>query len=667
MRSPSQNRFTLIALVAFCFFILAGCAAQLFGQTNDGKMMIQVFNDDGPATVYYVTPENSKAIGVNSSGIPAMLSVSGSSNLAGLTDVAITSLANLDLLRYDSATSKWKSVPGSTYALSSALSDYLTTANAASTYQPLDSDLTAIAALNPTFGQVLRRGASAWIATTPGSMFLQNANNVAITGGTITGLTALDLSAFGITTQEATILPTTGEARLTLEAGGGNAVLFYTGTNSPFYQLRDQATGGFLVSTGDSGSVTNDMLASGISASKLAAGSATNGQALVYNGTNWAPGTISTGLTIGSTGITGGTSGRFLMSGANVSELTPGSGVVTWIGAPSLANFNAATTDADAATTGANTFTGAQVVNAGSGFTGRILDAQVAGVTKAHLTHDGRIVLSADTFNNFSTPVVQTGSGRGLCTTGGSVLNLAAGGADCLGVSPTSVNVGSGQRLGFSSGSAPGAGNPDAFFMRAGTASISMGANAASPVPQTFKAHDGIGTNIDGAPLILAGGLSTGTGNDGDLIVQTTMTGASSGSTANSYQTRQHFQARFVNLTEATATNVTSISLASGRVTGGTATVTVWASDGTDHQTLTSEIRFGAVNKAGTLTTTANQTDGVVAASAGTLTATYDTAASGNNLLIRANATSSLTQTVLRCRIVITALNGDDVQTVTPQ
>jgi len=38
-----------------------------------------------------------------------------------------------------------------------------------------------------------------------------------------------------------------------------------------------------------------------------------------------------------------------------------------------------------------------------------------------------------------------------------------------------------------------------------------------------------------------------------------------------------------------------------------------------------------------------------------------------NRLILRADATSSLTQTTLRCRLVITALNGDDVQTVTPQ
>jgi hypothetical protein len=144
------------------------------------------------------------------------------------------------------------------------------------------------------------------------------------------------------------------------------------------------------------------------------------------------------------------------------------------------------------------------------------------------------------------------------------------------------------------------------------------------------------------------------------------MTG-SSGSTANTLQTRSHTIARFINLTEGTATNVASIALASGKVTGGTATLTVWASDGTDHQALTSEVRFSAVNKAGTLTATTSQTDGTTAASAGTLTVTYDASSSGNNLLLRANATSSLTQTTLRCRLVITALNGDDVQTVTPQ
>jgi hypothetical protein len=145
------------------------------------------------------------------------------------------------------------------------------------------------------------------------------------------------------------------------------------------------------------------------------------------------------------------------------------------------------------------------------------------------------------------------------------------------------------------------------------------------------------------------------------------MTG-SSGSTANTLQTRSHTIARFINLTEGTATNVASIALASGKVLGGSATITVWASDGTDYQALTSQVRFSAVNKAGTITASASQTNAALAtASAGTLTVTYDTSTNGNNVLLRANATSSLTETTLRCRLVITALNGDDIQTVTPQ
>ena len=89
---------------------------------------------------FWITGENSKAFGLNGSGVPAMLSVSGgSTTLAGLTDIGLTALANADLLRYNSGTSKWENVPGSTYALTTALNDYLATSVAATTYAPLVS------------------------------------------------------------------------------------------------------------------------------------------------------------------------------------------------------------------------------------------------------------------------------------------------------------------------------------------------------------------------------------------------------------------------------------------------------------------------------------------------------------------------------------------------
>jgi len=206
----------------------------------------------------------------------------------------------------------------------------------------------------------------------------------------------------------------------------------------------------------------------------------------------------------------------------------------------------------------------------------------------------------------------------------------------------------------------------DLIISRDGAAKLKLGLDSATPVSQQILTAHASGTNIAASNLTLGGSLSTGTGAGGDVIEVTSMSG-SSGSSANVTQTRRQTIGRFINLTEGTATNVASIALPSGKVTGGTATLTVWASDGTDHQALTSEIRFSAVNKAGTLTATTSQTDGTTAASAGTLTVTYTATASGNNLLLRADATSSLTQTILRARLVITALNGDDVQTVTPQ
>ena len=92
------------------------------------------------------------------------------------------------------------------------------------------------------------------------------------------------------------------------------------------------AAGGTLIGTGDTGSVTNTMLAGSIALTKLLQTSATSGQVIAWNGTTWAPATISSGLAIGSTAISGGTSGRLLLSGTTLAELTLGSGVQTALG-----------------------------------------------------------------------------------------------------------------------------------------------------------------------------------------------------------------------------------------------------------------------------------------------------------------------------------------------
>lgn len=58
--------------------------------------------------------------------------------------------------------------------------------------------------------------------------------------------------------------------------------------------------------------------ASTIAPGKLSQAGATNGQGLVWNGTAWAPGTVGGALTIGTTAISGGTSGRLIYNNGGV-------------------------------------------------------------------------------------------------------------------------------------------------------------------------------------------------------------------------------------------------------------------------------------------------------------------------------------------------------------
>lgn len=113
--------------------LLAATTLATIAQTAN-QFEFRKYNSGGGMTSFWITPENSKAFGLDGSGVPAMIAVGGSSTLAGLSDVGLTSVADLNLLQYDAATGKWKNIPQSTFALASSLSSYLTTATAASTY-----------------------------------------------------------------------------------------------------------------------------------------------------------------------------------------------------------------------------------------------------------------------------------------------------------------------------------------------------------------------------------------------------------------------------------------------------------------------------------------------------------------------------------------------------
>jgi hypothetical protein len=105
----------------------------------------------------------------------------------------------------------------------------------------------------------------------------------------------------------------------------------------------------------------------------------------------------------------------------------------------------------------------------------------------------------------------------------------------------------------------------------------------------------------------------------------------------------------YVNLTESSATQFTTTTIATGKIQGGEILITVEANDATDFQARTLRFIWSAVNKAGTLTITISTPEEVVAVSSGTLTCTITGVDNGSGVLsFKANAVSSLTQTTLR-------------------
>jgi hypothetical protein len=158
-----------LLLAAFILHLSAFIlSAQTVGQFELRKRTSSGF------TSYGITPENGKAIGFTA-GVPAMITVGGSGSGTGdaligdpLSQFAATSSAQLrGVLSDESGTGLILTTTGSGASLtgitagqitglgtlatqSATITDYLTTASAASSYQPLDSDLTSIAALVTT-------------------------------------------------------------------------------------------------------------------------------------------------------------------------------------------------------------------------------------------------------------------------------------------------------------------------------------------------------------------------------------------------------------------------------------------------------------------------------------------------------------------------------------
>lgn len=252
---------------------------------------------------------------------------------------------------------------------------------------------------------------------------------------------------------------------------------------------------------------------------------------------------------------------------------------------------------------------------------------------------------------------------------------LSNGGA----ISAASVSCGASSKFawtGLSAMTAP----LDGYIQLANTAGsgftqLRLGVDSATPSAtvtiRSGGSRGGTDTDTAGGSLLLSGSQGTGTGAGGAVKFATYGSSNSTGNAIGPQTIRAFASAKYVTLTESSATLIGNVAVPSGKILGVQMFCTVNANDATpDYQAKSSRVSFDAVNKGGTVTVGAvTQTDNGIAETAGasTLAVTYTAVANGNGVDIKCSATSSLTQTILQCRWHITSMNSDDVATVTPQ
>jgi hypothetical protein len=264
------------------------------------------------------------------SGLTLTGSVTGSGSLTLGGTLALTSGQVTDALGY----TPYNATNPSGYITASALSPYLTSATAATTYQPLDGDLTAIAALAGTVGLVRKTAANTYALDTASYI-------TGITSGDVT--TALGFTPYNATNPAGYTTNTGTVTSIGLTAGTGVSIsggpITTTGsitvTNTAPDQVVSLTAGTNVTVTGTYPNFTIAATGGG--------GSGTVTSVAASGGT--------TGLTFTGSPIT--TSGTLTLGGT-LAMANGGTGATTAAGArTALGLGTAATTDASAYATAA--------------------------------------------------------------------------------------------------------------------------------------------------------------------------------------------------------------------------------------------------------------------------------------------------------------------------
>lgn len=268
-------------------------------------------------------------------------------------------------------------------------------------------------------------------------------------------------------------------------------------------------------------------------------------------------------------------------------------------------------------------------------------------------------------------PGLEIGTGTGAAGTGlaseteaGGSLYLLAGGAKVALCNSGTGDFTLGQSYALAFGSNELA-TPDVFLKRGAAAEWQVGKNAASPINQLFKAHDGLGSNIAAPDLVLAGGRNTGTpvgSITGNVRLQTSNVGAAAAVTNTLVDRFIIRGSRKLVATNNTALGLFEIVLGTLAGAGGVIRYAVFAADATDVQLLSGIARFSAVNKGGAYTSEIVVTSEAASVSAGTLTATFDILTGTNKITIRVTPNSSLTATTYYVKY---SLSNESEQAIT--
>lgn len=159
------------------------------------------------------------------------------------------------------------------------------------------------------------------------------------------------------------------------------------------------------------------------------------------------------------------------------------------------------------------------------------------------------------------------------------------------------------------------------------------------PANCVVSAGSSLGTPGTGATLLLLGGQGGGGATDsgGALKIQTAQTGAST-----ALVNRAIYNPVTKALTSGVAVTLLQAAVAANSAAGGFVRFTIRATDGTDWQTLTGILTFGAVNKAGAITAPAPTiVTSTPVSPVGTLTVTAAATTGASLINVQLNATSA--------------------------